>query len=235
MIRLHDHDEAGFTLLEMVIAIMIMGVAVVTLVSALATMLQLSGQHRGHAVLEAGAHSYSQAVMAAAQFSTALTSDVDDVTTRLQVADSSLFKKDEYVSVDLETMQVTSVATSRIDVTRNINGDGGKPHTSGVAVSRLLMCPSPLELAPPAGTYATTPGVAVPTVLAVEYWNGSTFLPTSASTCTDPFNKAPCFGAILAECGTGLYRASISVTTAGDTRLRGVATTTTVLVRTGQA
>ena len=59
-----ESRDDGFTLMEMVISIMVISVAVVALVGALATMLQLSGQHRGHAVVETGAHSFSQAVMA---------------------------------------------------------------------------------------------------------------------------------------------------------------------------
>lgn len=236
MARPNSGDE-GFTLIEMVIAIMIMGVAVLTLVSALSTMLLLSGQHRGQAVIETSAHSFSQAVMATGQFSTTLTSGVTAAATSLPVKDATLLSIGNYVSVDLETMRVTSVGSGSVGVTRAVNsGSTATAHSSGASVNRLLKCPSAADLTPPSGTYATTPGVNVPTITAVEYWNPATssFASTSASSCATSYNQV-CAGDILAECGTGLYRATISVTTTGDSRLRSLTDTTSVLVRSGDA
>lgn len=229
--------EAGFTLLEMVIAIMIMSVAVLTLVTALASMLQLSGEHRGQAVNETGAHSFSQAVMAAGQVSTTLTVNATVGASSLQVADTSLFQAGQYVSVDLETMQITSVGASSIGVDRAVNvGSTATSHLAGALVSRLLRCPSPADLTPPATAYAKAAGVAAPIVTAVDYWDpaSAAFSSTSAPSCLAAYNVI-CDGAVLAECGTGLYRATIEIKTNGDSRLRDLRTTSAVLIRTGGA
>ncbi len=228
------HDS-GFTLLEMVIAIMVMSVAVVALVGALGSMLQLSGEHRGHAVNETGAHSFSQAVMAAGQATTTLTSGIGPSASSLPVADTSLFKTGAFVSVDLETMRITSVGPASIGVTRAVNpGSSPTAHSSGALVSRLLRCPSAADLTPPAASYAKAAGVASPSVTAVEYWDSAAaaFKATSDSSCTAAYDLI-CKGAVLAECGTGLYRASVEITTVGDSRLRDLETTSAVLIRTG--
>ena len=235
----HRRADGGFTLLEMVIAIMIMSVAVLTLVTALGSMLQLSGEHRGHAVNETGAHSFSQAVMAAGQFSTTLTAGVgvDPGDQTLQVADTTLFQTGQYVSVDLETMRITSVGSSSLGVSRAVNpGSSRLTHATGALVSRLLRCPREADLTPPMTSYAKAAGVAPPVVTAVDYWDPSAalFTPTSSPSCLAAYNVI-CSGAVLAECGSGLYRATIEITTNGDSRLGDLTTTSAVLIRTGGA
>lgn len=230
-----SRSDAGFTLLEMVIAIMVMSIAMVAIVAGLASMLQLSGEHRGHAVVETSAHSFSQAIEAAAQFQTKLSSGVSSSATSLPVADSSLLKAGNYITVDRETMQVTGVGSGTATVTRGVNGSSTQEsHAAGALVNRILRCPDVLEMTPPAGSYQTAAGVSPPTVTSVEYWDPATnsFQPTSASACTTAYDVV-CRGDVLAECGTGLYRAAVALGTTGDSRLRNIASTTYVLVRTG--
>lgn len=228
--------ESGFTLLEMVIAIMVMSIAVVTLVGGLASMLQLSGGHRGYAATETGTHSFAQAVMAAGQFQTHLTATASATATTLAVQDGSLFAVGNYVSVDLETMKVTTVAPASLGVQRAVNpGATAGTHASGASVSRLLPCPSATDLTPPAGSYATTAGLATPVIARVEYWTPSgAFQNTSASSCMTDYNgSAICStGEVLAECLPGLYRVTISLNST-DPRYNGVNATTSVLVRAG--
>jgi prepilin-type N-terminal cleavage/methylation domain-containing protein len=228
-----EPSEGGFTLIEVVIAMMVMSIAIVALVSGLASMLQLSGEHRGNAAIETTARSYAQAVEAAAQAQTSLTSAVSSTATTLPVQDASLFTAGAYVSVDRETMTVTAVNTgaNTLSVTRNTNGDATVyPHASGTLVNRLLQCPSKADLTPPSGSWTLTPGVQAPSVSSVEYWNGSAFDPSC--TLVNPKYSA-CDGSIrLAECAVGLYRATVTVA-ASDSRFRNVKTTTTVLVRAG--
>jgi prepilin-type N-terminal cleavage/methylation domain-containing protein len=230
-----ETSEGGFTLIEMVIAMMVISIAIVALVSGLASMLQLSGEHRGNAAIETTARSYAQAVEAAAQAQTTLTSAVSSTATTLPVKDASLFTAGAYVSVDRESMTVTAVNTSpganTLSVTRNINGDATVyAHASGTSVNRLLQCPNKADLTPPSGSWTPTPGVQTPSVASVEYWNGSAF--TGTCTLVNP-NYPGCDGSqILAECAVGLYRATVTVA-ASDSRFRNVTTTTTVLVRAG--
>lgn len=227
--------EDGFTLIEMIIALMVMSIAIVALVAGLASMLQLSGEHRGNAAVETTARSYAQAVEAAAQAQTTLTSGISATATTLPVQDASLFTVGSYVSVDRETMTVKAVdaAGKTLTVTRNTNSDPTVyGHASGTSVNRLLMCPGlngEAGLTPPVGSWTVTPGVGTPAV-SVEYWNGSSF--SGSCSITNP-SFPVCDGfTILAECARGLFRATISVA-ASDSRFRNVATTTTVLVRAG--
>lgn len=229
-------DDTGFTLLEMVIAIMVMSIAIIALVGGLASMLQLSGGHRGYAATETGTRSFAQAVMAAGQFQTQLTAAAPADATTLEVQDASLFSVGNYVSVDLETMKVTAVAPTRLGVQRAVNpGATALAHTSGAAVSRLLSCPQPLDLTPPVGSYATTAGLATPVISTVEYWTPSqAFQSTSTGSCRTDYNGgAVCAsGELLAECLPGLYRVTISVNST-DPRYNGVNASTSVLIRVG--
>lgn len=227
-------DETGFTLLEMIIAIMVMSIAVVTLVAGLASMLQLSGGHRGFAATDTETHSFAQAVMATAQAQTTLTAAVSATDGSLPVKDSSLFSVGNYVSVDLETMKITSVAAGMLGVQRATNpGATAESHGSGAWVSRLLRCPGASDLTPPSGSYQTTAGLAAPQITKVEYADAAgSFQDTSASSCMTAYSAICAANEVLAECGAGFYRATIDISST-DSRYNGISATTRVLIRSG--
>lgn len=236
----HGSDE-GFTLIESVIALLIMSVAVVTIVGALATMVQLVGSHRGQAVAETGARSLTQAVQAQAQAATTLKSGVSAGATTLPLVDASWFPPagpDTFVTVDHEVMRVTAVnrANSSVTVERGVNDlstssadDDPVAHAAAAPVVPFTRCGGVAEYTPPAGSYEATGGTTQ-TLTGVEHWDRETGSFVSPGACRTAYD-ARCGAVVLAVCSSGLARASVQVTTSGDSRLDGVQTTTTVLVR----
>ena len=246
------------TLVEMVIAMLIMAIAVVTIVGALTTMIQLTSQHRGHAVVEVGSRNFGQAVQQQAQFTTKLTADVSSGATSLPVADTSLLPRADnsnlnnytYVLVDREVMRVTAISATALTVVRNVNSDPATAHLQNAAVVPVLRCPTIQQLTPAMGTYEAVTGVQS-VISSVEYWSAQTNSFTDRSTCTNGVPMQPtkvvlgfddlCDDPdsnnvfVLPECGYGYFRATIDVTTPGDIRLRSVTTSTTILLRAGSS
>lgn len=234
-------DEGGFTLIEAVIAIMVISIAVVTLVGGLVSMIQLTQAHRGHAVAEAAARSFGQAVVATAQSSAGLASGVSASATSITVEDASTLPPagaSSYLLLDREVIRLSAVdrTTGVLTVARAQGGTTGAAHSADAAVVPLLRCPTASQLTPPAGAYEVATGVT-PTITAVEYLDSTTgaFTSTSAGSCLARYEELCPAPTLLPECGTGYFRVSVSVSTAGDSRLRNVAATTRVLVRSGSA
>ena len=241
MTRRRPATDEGMTLIEMVIAMLIMSIAVVTIVGALATMIELTAEHRGHAVIEAGTRSFGEAAQEQAKFTTKLTAGVTSGATTLPVADTSLLPRvdgtNTYVSVDREVMRVTNISASALTVVRDVNGDAPAAHLSSAAVVPVLRCPSATQLTPASGTYALVTGVA-PSITSVEYWNASTGTFQDRASCLTNYDDTCALidDVALPECGYGYYRAAVTVsTTAADTRLRTITTATRILLRTGSS
>lgn len=241
MTRRRLATDEGVTLIEMVIAMLIMSIAVVTIVGALTTMIQLTAEHRGHAVIEAGTRNFGEAAQQQAQFTTKLTAATTATATTLTVADTSLLPRvdgnETYISVDREVMRVTGISGSgtSLSVDRNINADA-TTHDLGATVVTVLRCPTGAQLTPMAGTYESVTGV-VSTLDSVEYWNPTTSTFEGRTACLANFDDN-CTAAGLAvgfECGYGLFRAAITLTTPGDSRLRNVTTSTKILLRAGSS
>ena len=230
--------EEGFTLIEMVIAMLVMSIAVIAIVTALASMIQLTRDQRGHAVTETAVRSFGQAVQAQAQFRTTLTGAMSAGATSVTVADASLLPpggSNSYVLVDREVMQVNSVnrATNTLSVSRAQGDEPAAAHASGASLAVVLHCPSATELTPTSTAYSATTGTS-PTITNVEYWDGSSSTFVSQGACQTAFTTR-CASASVIEpnCGYGLFRVTLSVTTAGDPRLNGLSTTSEVMVRSG--
>lgn len=235
-----DGREGGFTLIEAVIAIMIISIAVVTLVGALATMIKLSEEHRGHAVAETATRSFGQAVQALAQSSTPLSGPVSTtITPSMTVTDASILPPEgsnSFVLVNREIMRLTSVnrTNGALGVVRAQGGSTAATHATGAAVVPLLHCPEADTLTPPAGSFQTSTGVTA-TISSVEYWRPSSDSFVSRSSCLADYEVECPSTELRPECSTGLFRVGITVTTTGDARLSGIGSTTRILVRSGSA
>lgn len=234
-------DEAGFTLIEAVIAIMVISIAVVTLVGGLVSMIQLTQAHRGHAVAETAARSFGQAVVATAQSSAELATAVSASATSITVEDASALPAEgaaSYLLLDREVVRLSAVnrTSGVLTVVRAQGGTTAAAHTADAAVVPLLRCPSAAALTPPSGSYRLAGGVSA-TVTSVEYLDPATgaFTSTSASSCLTRYQELCPGSTLLPECGTGYFRVAVAVSTSGDSRLRDVAATTRVLVRSGSA
>lgn len=254
------HRDTGFTLIEMVIAMLIMSIAVVTIVGALSTMITLTSEHRGHAAVEDAAHSFSQAVQAQAQFSTKLHAAVTNASaTTISVDDASLIPPgsddtaagvDTFLIINREVMHVDHVDRSNntVKVDRHITGTPpASGHAQGDAVVPFTRCGGPALFTPDPSTYQSTPGLTT-TVTTVEYWKPATGGGGSwvnQSTCKSDYTQipSPCAtnGYIGPECGSGFRRVTLAIKSSDtsalnyDKRFRGVDTTTQVLVRRASA
>lgn len=231
--------DKGFTLIEAVISIMIISIAVVALVGGLVTLIQLTQSHRGHAIVETATKSFGQAVQAAAQSPARLAASINDSTTTITVVDATTLPvpgANSYLLLDREIVKLNTVdrLTGDLSVTRGQGGTTRSAHTTASSVVPHLRCPTATELTPWASAYQVAAGVT-PTITDVEYVEPTTgdFTSTNSPSCISNYEVLCPAGALLAECGARFFRVSISISTAGDSRLRDVSGSTQVLVRAG--
>lgn len=252
-LRTHPADaDEGFTLIEAVMAIAIIGIAVVVLVGALVGLISSTQQHRGNVVAESATRNVTQAVLARTQARTTLTSGIGASagSVTLQVADASSFPATGFVSVDREIMRVTARTASSLSVVRG-NGraydtwPSGDPtsvvsHAAGALVSPALMCAKASEITPDPSTYVVPTGVSV-TVSGIEYWDpvANAFI-ADRSTCIAQYTARCRYDDqteddLRLDCDAGVHRITLSTSTAGDSRYKGATGSTQFLLRRGAA
>lgn len=237
MTRRHDGDE-GFTLIDTLIAVVIMGTTVVAIVTVLSGVIVTSQYHRGNAVAEDVTHNAVEAVVARMAAKTVLTADVNATTTTLPVQNTAPFANLSWVAVDDEMMKLTGVGASSLTVQR-APGDAQSAavHSSGTAVVPAFRCPTAAELTPISTGWAPA-GVTAP-ISAVEYWNATTSSFEGASACATNYDSR-CLkadgttGDRRAACDVGLYRVTLTISTPSD-GYKGVTATTQALIRRGSA
>lgn len=243
-------DEEGFTLIEAVIALAVIAITVVVLVGALVGLISSSQQHRGNAVAESSTRSATQAVLAKSQAHTTLTAAIGTADTTLHVADGTQFATSGFLSVEHELMRITGRSATTITVARGSNRAYGSwpagdttsdvAHSSGAPVADVMMCSSTAEMAPDPAQYVVPTGVTV-TVSAVDYWDpvAKSFF-SGQATCISQY-IARCkyndqgSNDLREDCDAGVQRVTLSTSTAGDTRFKGVTGSTQLLVRRGSA
>lgn len=245
-------DDEGFTLIEAVMAIAIIGIAVVVLVGALVGLITSTQHHRGNVVAESATRSASAALIARSQARTSLTAALGATAgaATLSVGDSRQFPSSGFVSVDLEIMRITGRSASTISVVRGAGraydawpgGDSTSvvSHASGAPVAPALMCSTAAELTPDTTQYVVPTGVTV-TVGAVEYWDlaAQAFI-SSRSSCISQYLERCTFDDqnqedLRLDCDAGLQRVTLATSTAGDSRYKGATGSTQILVRRGSA
>lgn len=232
-------SEDGFTLIETVIAMLVMTIAVVTIVGALTTMITFTSEHREHAVAETSTRSVGQIATAVVSGTTLTNAIGAGDTNGIQVADAARLlpqgsgapttanHTQTYVQVGDEIMRVDfrNVGANTINVERRIGWDPGLPetgHAAGSMVLPVLRCPTADQLEPAIAADALGDGVTfdVPAD-GVTYWKpggtAGTFVDRSA--CLADYNLRCPPPEALAECGYGLVRARIEVSTPEDPRL----------------
>lgn len=186
-------NEAGFTLVELLIALVIMGVAVVALVGALSTLVLSSTTHRGHSVIEASVHSYTDAVERWVGYNTSLTQDLTLNATTVHVASVSGLPTATnangfYVTADQETMRVTAVNGGNdptLTVQRGLGGIAAA-HSTGTSIAPMLLCASGTAGAGAYDQHGNAYGSYVPptydhpstvdtSITSIDYWTGTSF------------------------------------------------------------
>jgi prepilin-type N-terminal cleavage/methylation domain-containing protein len=250
---LRTRDE-GFTLVELLITIVIMGVSISVLVLAMSSLVVATQEHRGHAVSDSTARDFSEAMQQKVSWTTTLTADVDAtgaVTLALRDPVSN-FQTNTFpfnVLVDQEIMTVTAGSGSSLTVTsgnRGAAGSSSAAHSSGATISQDFICPTATFAANPANHSGylypdgfTQPINATASIGEIDYWNQTTNTFTAAnatSTCLGNFSTGsvgcPDNNTFLPECDPGYFRVQVHVATSLQ-NLRNVTTDTWVLIRRG--
>ena len=256
MTRVRLPRDEGFTLVELLIAIVIIGITVSVMVLAMSTLVVATEEQRGHAVSDNNARSFAEAMQQKVSFKTTLTAAVSasgaatlslaDPVAGFQtspVSSSSTFD----VLVDQEIMTVTAASGSTLTVTsgnRGAAGSAAAAHSSGASVSQDFICPTALFAASPSSHSGylnpdgfTQPSNATVSIGEIDYWNPATNTWTAAnatSTCLTNFSTGsvgcPDSSTFLPECDPGYYRVDVHVATT-LANLRNVTTDTWVLIR----
>jgi type II secretory pathway pseudopilin PulG len=244
--------DDGFTLIEAVVAIAIIGIAVVVIVGALAGLIASTQHHRGNVVAESATRNVTQAVVAKTQASTTLSSGIGASAgaATLSVGDASQFGTSGFISVDLEIMRVTGHSATTISVVRGTgraydSWPGGDPaevvsHDAGSPVASALMCAQASEIAPASSQYVLPAGVTV-TVSAVEYWDlAAKAFGSDRSTCISQYKSRCTYDDqtkedLRLDCDAGLQRVTLSTSTAGESRYKGATGSTQFLIRRASA
>lgn len=238
MIERHAAADEGFTLVEVLMAMLVMSVAVLVIVDGLAFMIGIGREHRGHAVMEAATRSGSTSAVAVAN-GTTLTSDLGASATTLSVTDASLLPpaapEGTFLTIGTEVVRVLArnTTTGTVTVQRRVNGEVSVVVPAGTVVAPVLRCPTAAQLSPSLQSADLPDGSRVE-VVSVDYWApggaGGTF--TARSACLAAYEARCPPPEVLAECGFGLVRATVRASTT-DSRLNGKTEETVVLVRQG--
>lgn len=230
--------DEGFTLTEVLMAMLVMSIAVAAIIEGLTTMIGLGREHRGHAVLEAATRNVAASTIAVAN-GTALTADLPTTGTTLSVVDASLLPppvvEGSYATLGHEVVKILTrdTAANVVTVTRRVNGETVTPAPAGTPVTPVLRCPTAPQLLPTIAAAGLPDGTSVQ-VTGVDYWRpggtGGSFV--GRDDCLAAYELRCPPPEVLVECGFGLVRAGVQASTT-DARLNGKTEQTTVLVRQG--
>jgi prepilin-type N-terminal cleavage/methylation domain-containing protein len=214
-------SDGGFTLVELLIAITIMGVAVSALVLALSSLVVASQEGRGHSVSDTAAHSLAEAIQQKVSFTTKVTTAAGipasgGFTVTLANPASDFQSTPPFdILVDQEIMTVTSTSGSSITVAGGDRAQGGSEassHLINSVVSQDFICPTATFAANPANhsgylfpngftqpTDSSGTQVATASIGEVDYWNPDSDTFTAANdtnTCLNNFQGTPANGNI---------------------------------------
>lgn len=240
--------ESGETLIEVLLAVAIMGVVMVGLIAGLTTAGIAGDSHRHLTDVEVVARAYGESVVdrAAHPLTTTLSVDKDVGVTALPVASSTGFVAGSSASVDGEVVAVQSVASG----TLTLSAATTNAHAAGSTITVYQACPAPADLAVVSFTHGAV-RVGTPVISLVEYLGPpataggippliatsaapglcSTYWSTTGRPCS--LDAAPPHYTV---CDPPLLRISVTVTsTEAATSSRRTTTTTQVLVNRGNA
>jgi len=199
----HDYDE-GFTLIDVLIGMIVMGVAVTALVAALGGLTVSTQHHRAFAATESSVRSYTQALESRFSFTSTLVGGLSATGTSITVADNANAlpfgsAADFYLVIDRETVHVTARAagSSTMTIQRATSSAFADPtavvpHVAGAPVTAMWKCPTPtnsLFSAFDSGVWTPAAGTSAAPPTQVEYWIPTGSPPTwsfqGLSACTN--------------------------------------------------
>jgi type II secretory pathway pseudopilin PulG len=237
-------SDDGETLIEILIAVAIMGILMVGMVASLTTATIASDNHRRLSDVEIVARAYGEAVVNQAHhpLSTTLTTAAATGDTILLVSSSTGFTT-TWVSVDGEVAPVKAVTSGKLTLDAPLIAD----HPVGSPVTLYAPCPTAAALTVPGFTFSAD-RVGAPSITQVEYFAqpagaGVAPVPVSAAACATYWDTdgKPCklYEAPrphYTACDPPLIRVTIAVNgTEATTNARRASTTTRVLVNRANA
>lgn len=187
------HEDEGFTLVELLIAVLIMTIAVGALVTALSTLSIASSNQRGHAVNETAARAFAENIQSKVSFETKVVGTLAAADDKICIADpinNFLAPLPLYLVVDQEVVEADTTASLATCAAPNVGlhvlrgfGNTTPAKHVGSGVSQLFVCPGISSstrdvggfLTPVDGVKAYSPPTGVTaTITGITYWNGAT-------------------------------------------------------------
>jgi prepilin-type N-terminal cleavage/methylation domain-containing protein len=162
--RPRRNRDDGFTLVELLIAMVIMGTAVIALVAAMGNIFVATANNRGYSRLETNMRAFAESMQGKANFRTTLSSAITAAQTSLTIDDAVTAFGDTpatgsfagctsvnsctnfpfFIVVDTETMKVTGLVSGnqhQLQVQRAQTGSVAAQHAQGAGVVQLFGCP----------------------------------------------------------------------------------------------
>ena len=251
-----DDRESGMTLIELLIALVIMAIISVSILGSITTLSTASQNQRGIANIDAATLSYAEAIKHHVHFTTTVPGGITSGATSFTVSDASELTAPVELSVDGELMKVGTITGALLsNVTRGDRDTTATAHTATALINPVYTpCPMAAQLAPT--TFTAPTYVSSVRITEIDYWipssgsfvvgqtwSGTKYvIQAGRATCESAFqalcpsytsdgnNWANTFQSDNEpECDPGLERVTITAT--GDNSTANTVTTTTVLVR----
>jgi prepilin-type N-terminal cleavage/methylation domain-containing protein len=218
--RIRRSYDGGFTLVELLIAITIMGTAVSVLVLAMSSLVVDTQEGRGHSIADTAAHDLGEAIQAKVSFTTKLLAAIAATGTpsTISVVDASGFQTTPSatapmeVLIDQELFTIKAISGNSLTVAARADENSEmQAHALNAVVSQDFICPTATSSAggdghigyllpdswAPSGSLqprdASGTQVATATIGEVDYWNpdaNSFTSPGVVSTCIDNFQAS---------------------------------------------
>jgi type II secretory pathway pseudopilin PulG len=240
-------QDGGETLVEILMAVVIMGIVMTGLIAGLTTTTIASDAHRRLSDVEVVARNYGEGLVKNATHpsSTQLASTAASGSGSVVVTSNTGFPAAFTASVDGEVVAVSSVsAATGGNWQWTLSGSLAETHAAGVTAIRYQPCPTATDLTY-SGFTTSSQHIGTPAVTAVEYFGAPTSIGAqppglTAAQCATywQITGLPCAAQDtlihFTECDPPLLRATITVSsTDATTSARSAATTTRVLLRRG--
>jgi type II secretory pathway pseudopilin PulG len=242
--------DSGDTLIEILVAVLVIGITVTAMIGALTLEINGSDTHRRLTNVEVLSRAYGEKVVDQAMHpaTTALASAASAGATSVHVKSSSGFPASPpsfTASVDGEVVTVTKIVGTTWTVSALADD-----HDANAPVVQYQPCPAAADLYVSGFAVASSskvlapdsrPGGVTSTVTGVEYFGADGTQVASASCPTYWSTVLPCskFDSStpdhLTECDVALIRVTLEFESTDKTQRAGATTTTKVLVRRGNA
>lgn len=241
-------DERGETLIEILLTVMIMGVAFTGLLAALTYAVRGSDTQRRLADAEVIARSFGEAVKNTAlnapstKLATAIADHDTSSTVVFTVSSAAGFPAAPFwVQVDTEVLRITSTVGTVFTSASSTSDKGYGSHATDTPVTLYDPCPSTTSaLIVPSGFTTGSTKFNTPVITGVEYFakdgssvtsaNCASYYKSSSSFCNNALDNAH-----FTLCDVPTFRVRFTVSSVDSTNASGATTSSAVTFRRGNA